>query len=115
MKNQFFLLSLCLALFGASSCSKDDDNDNDINIPACETNNVGTLRVDSNKEDPYKVYVNSAYKGTVGAYATADFGNIAAGTYSTRYEQASGYILYPTEYTLSVTITQCQTFTATLN
>lgn len=107
-------MTIMLAFVGLtalSSCTKD----NDLNKPQCEQNNTGTLRVVCNLSDPYKVYVNNAYKGTVGAYTSADFGNVTAGTYSTRYEQASGYIFYPTEYTLSVTITQCNTFTANLN
>ena len=83
--------------------------------PTCEVNNTGTLRVQSYKGDPYRVYVNNAFKGTVGAFSNQTFDDITAGTYATRYEQASGYILYPTEYTLSVTIQQCNTFTATLN
>lgn len=97
---------------GFAGCSKDDDND--INSPACEVNNVGTLRVVCNLEDPYKVYVNNAYKGTVSAFNTGDFGNITAGTYSTRYEQESGWVFFPTEFTSSVTITQCGTTTVTL-
>jgi hypothetical protein len=111
MKNMMMLAFTACAI-GFAGCNKNDDND--INSPTCEVNNVGTLRVVCNLEDPYKVYVNNAYKGTVNAYNTADFNNITAGTYSTRYEQASGWILYPTEFTSSVTITQCGTTTVTL-
>jgi hypothetical protein len=110
MKKSLLMLSMAGAiLMGTQGCVKSNALS-----PACEINNTGTLKVVCNKSDPYKVYLNNAYKGTVGSYTSKDFGNISAGTYATRYEQASGYLLYPTEYTLSVTIPQCNTFTATL-
>ena len=105
MKKLVYILAVSAVTFSFSGCTKDNQQF----TPACETNNTGTLKVVCNLEDPYKVYLNNAYKGTVGAYTSKDFGDITSGTYSTRYEQASGYVFYPTEYTASVTITRCQT------
>lgn len=81
--------------------------------PTCEVNNTGKLRVQSYKGDPYRIYVNNAYRSTVGPFSTQEV-DLTPGTYATRYVQASGYILYPTEYTLSVTIQQCNTITANI-
>lgn len=103
------LLVSVLVLF--NGCKKDDPNDpNNPNAAPCIQNNSGTLAVDNYEDDPYYVYVNGAYRGTVGAFGYSTY-SITAGTYSTKYTQASGYILYPTEYTSSVTIVKCQTST----
>lgn len=103
------MVSALLAIGTLSGCQQ-----NAALRPTCEVNNTGKLRVQSYKGDPYRVYVNNAYRGTVSPFSNDEY-DLTAGTYATRYEQASGYILYPTEYTLSVTIQQCNTFTATIN
>ncbi len=110
--NKLFTLLLTVALITTvSSCKKDDPNDpNNPNAPACVRNNTGELSVDSYMDDPYLIYVNGAYKGTVPAFGLKTY-VISPGTYSTKYTQASGYVLYPTEFTSSVTITKCYTTT----
>ena len=90
------------------SCKKEDTR------PDCEKNNWGSLEVDSWLDDPYSVYIDNAYKGTVAGWGNVTYNNISSGTHATKYIQNSGYILTPTTYTLSVTITQCQTSTAKL-
>lgn len=106
---------LVLSLFTLSiaACKKDEVQVVD-NRPACEKNNQGTLKVDSYLADPYKVYLNGSYAGQVDAYGLLTLNNLTAGTYATRYVQASGYVFTPREYTLSLTVPQCGTFTATL-
>jgi hypothetical protein len=107
MKKLLTILMAVALMATVSSCKKDDPNDpNNPNAAPCVQNNTGTLKVDSYKDDPYYIYVNGAYKGTVGAYGVVSY-TLSAGTYSTKYTQKSGYILYPTEYTSSVNITKC--------
>ena len=106
MKTRILLLLILIAFF--VSCAKEDTR------PDCEKNNWGTLSVDSYKSDPYQVYIDNAYKGTVAAYGLVTYDKITAGTHATKYVQASGYVFTPTEYTLSVNITQCNTFTASI-
>lgn len=104
MRKKLFMVALvAMAMAG---CSKDDD---DISRPQCEVNDTGTLSVQNLHEDPYQILLNGGYRGTVGAYQTELFSNITAGTYTGKAIQASGYILYATEYNISITITQCQT------
>lgn len=106
MKTKILLPLILIAFF--FGCAKEDTR------PDCEKNDWGSLKVDSYKSDPYEVYIDNAYKGTVSAYGDVTYANISSGTHATKYIQASGYILYPTEYTLSVNIPQCSTFTANL-
>lgn len=103
-----FILFVLVSTIAIISCKKEDTR------PECEKNNWGSLKVDNYFADPYKVYIDDAYKGTVAAFGLETYSNVSSGTHATKYVQASGYVLYPTEYTLSVTITQCQTFTANL-
>jgi len=93
-----------------SSCLKDPDLN-----PSCQSNNLGTLKVQNNKDHPYDVYVNNSYRGTAPSKGSKTFNDLTAGTYSIYYEQANGYVLYPTTYNQSVTIIRCQVFNATLN
>tara|TARA_R110002072_G_scaffold125130_1_gene260783 strand:- start:184 stop:477 length:294 start_codon:yes stop_codon:yes gene_type:complete len=72
MKKLVYILAVSAVTFSFSGCTKDNQQF----TPACETNNTGTLKVVCNLEDPYKVYLNNAYKGTVGAYTSKDFGDI---------------------------------------
>ena len=105
---KFVLLTFTVSTLFVISCTKEDTR------PDCEKNNWGTLNVDNYLKSPYKVYIDGAYKGTVDAYGNVDYTSISSGTHATKYIQASGYVLYPTEYTLSVNITSCNTYSANL-
>lgn len=102
------LLSAIVIVLFTMGCAKEDTR------PDCEKNNWGSLKVDSYLADPYDVSIDGAYKGQVAGYGDVTYDHISSGTHATKYTQASGYILYPTVYTLSVNITQCATFTANL-
>lgn len=106
MKKLSLLFIAVIAIF--TSCQKEDTR------PDCEKNNWGSFRVDSYLDDPYNVYVDGAYKGQVSAYGDVTYDKISSGTHATKYVQASGYVITPTEYTLSVNISDCSTFTAKL-
>jgi len=56
MKNQFFLLTVCIALFGASSCSEEDgDNDVATEISGTYTNTVTNTTIVVNRINDTKV------------------------------------------------------------
>ncbi len=115
MKHFFNFAMLFALLTTVSACKKEDPNNpNSPSAPACQKNNWGTLAVDNYFKDPYKVYLDGAYKGTVSAYGYTEYSSISAKTYSTKYVQASGYVFYPTEYTKSVTIAKCYKTTVSL-
>jgi hypothetical protein len=115
MKNIFLAATFFAILTTVTSCKKDDPNNpNSPNAPSCQKNNWGSLAVDNYLKDPYKVYLDGAYKGTVSAYGYTEYSNLSAKTYSTKYVQASGYVFYPTEFTKSVTITKCYKTTISL-
>ncbi len=88
------------------SCAKDDDQS--LTKSICEQNNTGEVSVSNTQSDPYKVYVNGGYKQLVSSKSKTSF-DLSPGTYTIKLEQSSGYVLYPTVYTKSVTINQCRT------
>ena len=104
MKKIFLALTIITLAF---SC--------EVEGPDCEENNWGSLTVDSWLEDPYKVYIDGAYKGTVPAWGRVTYSNISSGTHATEYVQESGYLFTADTYTLSVNISDCETFTTTLD
>ena len=107
MKNQFFLLTLCFAIFGTSSCSKNDTEDL---RPSCEVNEVGGIRVESYQDEAFGIYINDGYKGVVGAYGSLQLDNISRGTYTFKAKEID-YVFVQDVYNASVTVTQCQTQT----
>lgn len=110
MKTKVISLFL-LSSIGIVGCTQNSQ----LYTPTCERDNTGTMKVVNNLGDPYRVYLNNSLKGSVGAFTSRDFENLSVGTYSARYEQASGYLLYPTIYSGSMTIVQCETSRVDLN
>lgn len=104
---KFVLIGLILSVISLVSCNKETG-------PDCEVNNWGYLTVDSYFDDPYDVYIDGAYKGTVSAFGVVTYGNISSGTHATEYRQASGFLFTPDVYTLSINISDCNTETVTL-
>ncbi|MDZ4847027.1 MAG: hypothetical protein SH857_15955 [Chitinophagales bacterium] len=89
----------CLTGFTGTQCETD-------NRPACQQNNTGTVDFDSYSDNPYSCYINNVYAGQVGSYgnklvtSTAGFKNL-------RVLQVNGYVLYPSEFTGTATLSQC--------
>jgi hypothetical protein len=106
-KLKFFVLIQGF-LFTMNGCVQEDTR------PDCEKNDWGTVEIDSYLADPYKVYIDGMFKGRVVAYGLADFSNVSSGSRTIKLVQESGYILYPTEYTYSATVSDCNTSTVTL-
>jgi len=108
MKPIKFIAPLLASLL-LTSCLQDPDLN-----PRCQVDNFGTLKVENKFNDQYNVYVNNSYKGRVNAKSSISFDDLSVGTYSTYYEQANGYLLYPTTFSLSVTISRCKVYPVTL-
>ena len=108
MKKIYFFLLAFSILFSLNGCIQEDTR------PDCEKNDWGTVEVDSYLGNPYKVYIDGLYKGRVAAYGLVEYSNVSSGARTIKLVQESGFILYPTEYTYSANITDCNTSTVTL-
>jgi PKD repeat protein len=87
---------------------------NNPNVPACEQQNIGWVKVRNNYDSNYSVYINGIYKGTVSGYGTsASFEYPAGSNVSVRILQNDGYVFYPSEFFGNGLIVRCQTITVT--
>lgn len=93
----------CPTGFSGPNCEND-------NRPACQRNNTGDIRFNSYSSNPYDCYVNSVYVGRVSGYGLLTVSR-TPGYCSLRTLQVSGYVLYPSEYTGSGTLSQCSSLT----
>ena len=94
---------VCPSGFSGSQCQTD-------NRPACEKYSTGTVIFDNFSSNPYDCYINSVYKGRVYGYGTLSV-TTYSGYCSLRTLQASGYVVYPSEYIGSNTLPKCGTLT----
>jgi hypothetical protein len=78
--------------------------------PICENNNTGVLLMDSHQPQPFHIFLDGAFLGRVEAHSEKRF-TVSPGTYAVTAQYASGS---GNVWSLSVTITQCQTFRAGL-
>lgn len=67
-----------------------------ITIPIVST---GYIKIISGSSNPYSLYVNSEYKGTISGNSSQTIEVAAWKSYSVRVLQNSGYVVYPSEYT----------------
>ncbi len=93
----------CPSGFSGINCQND-------NRAACEINNTGNIVFDSYSSNPYNCYVNSIYKGRVSGNGTLTV-SMSPGYCSIKTTQVSGYVLYPSEYTGSGTLSKCGSLT----
>lgn len=77
MKN--LLLMALIATLTLASCSKE----------ACEKNNTGSLRVNNTDNASGDVYIDNAYRGTVGAVNTLVIDNVPAGNVFVKMETSN--------------------------
>ena len=112
MKNiTFILLSLALVFNG---CKKDDTDPNSPgggggggnNQLPCEINNTAKILISNSSNHPYAIYINNSTKGTASAGRITTFEH-AAGGWTIKAVQISGYALYPTERNTSLTPAKC--------
>lgn len=90
MKQIFLLLSITTILFSGSGCQKNAT--------------AGKVRFTNNSSNPYTVYLDGTIKGTVNGNYSQDY-STTLGAHTARVVQNSGYLLYPTDKSYSVTVT----------
>ena len=97
----YILLPLVLAVSGCQKATE---------TPSCETNGTGTLRVDSHQSFNFDIYLDGAFLGQVPADQIKSF-TVSTQTYALTARRSDGNGSW---WSLSVTIYQCQTYTAQL-
>lgn len=96
MKKLVFVALLGLAFLG--SCKAE-----------CEKYGTGTFKVQNLQQDPYEVWVDAIYEGSVTPYQTLTIIDLSAGTHNVYCEQESGYGIFgPTTYSFTTDILACQ-------
>ena len=110
------IMLLAILSIAVLSCSKNNNNNagSSSTPPACQTNNTGTIYFQNTQVDPYKLYINGTIVGTVsggsvGSPTQSAAYTTSAGSVLLKAVQASGYILFPTTYTNTVSLPQCGT------
>lgn len=103
MKQKVLVIAVGIAM-ALGACSKNSFT------PACETNDTGTLIVDSHQPHPFNIYLDGAYLGQVPAHGNKSF-TVSTQTYALTANRADGG---GAQHSLSLTIYQCQSFTAQL-
>ncbi len=73
----------------------------------CNTNHTGTLRITSYRSDPYRAYRDGSYYAYISAGESKTYNNYSSQCNSWRFEQASGYVFYPTVYTSTGCVSDC--------
>lgn len=105
-----FLLGVLL-FFTISGCEKEKDpvyvGPPVTNQPDCEKNTYGSFTFFSGKSNPYLIYINGVFKGTIGSFGSLKIEYVNTDCYSVKVEQASGYVLYPTILTGTHCIKNC--------
>lgn len=80
------------------------------NRPSCERNKTGDIVFNSFSSNPYTCFVDGINKGTCYGYSTLRV-TISEGSHSARVLQQSGYLIYPTDQTKSLTVARCYEYT----
>ena len=102
MKKIVFILAFVALLAG---CKKDEPAEP---VEPCKSENWGYAKSINSKSDPYLIYIDNKYQQVCPAGGTSTINEIPAGVYVWKAVQQSGYLLYPTEYTASLTVYSCQ-------
>jgi len=74
---------------------------------------TGKIKVVSNSDNPYTLYINGANKGTIAGNSSQTVTVDAWHSYNVRVLQQSGYVLYPSEYTWTVEVDANYIYTKT--
>ncbi len=97
MKNTLFICLLTL-LF---SCEKENKE--------CETLSSGTLEITNNTSDRYDLYLNTSYHSTLQQGSSNSLTLSSITPHNIWVIQKEGFIIFPTEYQTTVSITSCET------
>jgi hypothetical protein len=114
-KKSFFRFALILSIVCLVSCKSDEPSYNNKNgnssMSDCERYRTATVIFNNWSKDPYDCYIDGVYKGRVAGYGEKYVYSVPAGYHSFKVVQASGYILYASEYTTSGTLSACGNYT----
>ncbi len=103
MKKIFFIL-LCTSFLLISSCETNNAKD-------CEINKYGTIQISNTSTNPYDIWINGTYQGTINGKSLSTEIKIDEGNNQKLYaKQKSGYLLYPTEKTDYLTVLRCNNY-----
>jgi len=102
-------------LFLGMACSKDDDGGGggggggggNSNLPPCQVNRWGEIRFRNVSANPYDVWANNSFMGTISGNSLSGYFTLNEGSYSFRALQKSGYAFFPTERTTSAFVSPC--------
>lgn len=94
------LLLILLVTTAIAGCNKENDPYN--YRPDCEINDQGSISVRSTQDESYYVYIDGVSRGVIGAYQTASFSNIAAGTHLVQTKEVN--------YVFIQDCTRCQVY-----
>jgi hypothetical protein len=75
--------------------------------PPCKTGNYGILYISNTNSKPYNVYRDGSYVTYISSGSSFTNNSATAGCSNWRFEQASGYVFYPTVYTDYKCVEQC--------
>ncbi len=89
----------CMPYYSGKNCEEYN--------PPCKTSNYGTLYISNSHSSPYRVYRDGSYYAYVYGNGSFTDNQSSASCSSWRFEQASGYVFYPTVYTDYECVSQC--------
>ena len=70
----------------------------------------GSIKIINNSDNPYSITLNGTSKGTINGHETKNLVSITAGTYTITVTQLSGYLIYPSVYSTSLTLENGKTY-----
>ena len=80
----------------------------------CEKNGTGSFRVNNSLSDPYEIWIDNSYEGTAPAFGSKEILNVPSGNHDVEYIQESGWTVWATKYTQSITVVSCNQFNSSL-
>jgi hypothetical protein len=90
-----------LAFVAITSCKKDEGINGD-----CE-GNWGTIIFENNSNNPYEIFIDFQSQGTLQGNSSKSIKKEIM-IYDLRAVQQSGYLLFPSEFEKTVTVTACE-------
>lgn len=96
------------------SCKKEDDDPapggGGNTAPACETSDYGWIRFDNNTGDTYRFHVDNVAIVEVPPYTLSGQYQVNSGARNLYALQLDGWILFPTEYTGTAQVVECNSY-----
>lgn len=103
MKTKIIITMLLTSAF-MFGCKKENNQPN--NGTGTSQSNTGTLYFQNTQIDPYTIYLDGTNMGVLAAGTTSSVYIVSTGiSHTVKSQQASGYVLYPTVFTGSATLT----------